>query len=313
MSEERWQDIPGYDGVYQASDLGRVRSVRWPRQAGKILKPSRPKNPNNYPAVCLYKDGKKRLAGIHVLVLEAFVGRRPLPTHHARHLNGDCHDNRIENLAWGTAQENADDSVRLGAQAKGERHGMYGVRIVGEAASAAKLTNEQVNEIRRLAQNGFSLSAIARMLDQKLANIHRIVRRKTWTSLPDPTDAAVMSPMPPQRKEKPLVAYQVLEDGDGSGGIVFAKTNAHAARLGSAEFGDGEFDWGRASRLPWADAYVEQGYVPRRVMWAHGWWFTCDRCRAVVYEGPENAWDELTDEPLCEDHAWIATELREDW
>lgn len=96
-----------------------------------------------------------------------------------------------------------------------------------------------------------------------------------------------------------LKAYAVQEEDENTGGIVFAKSNAQARREGSQAFGDGDFNWGRARRAPWADPYAP-GPVPPLVMIDHGWWFHCLGCDRRVtddsfgyeddYEiGPERA------------------------
>lgn len=117
---EQWRDVPGYPG-YRVSDLGRVHGPR------KLLKC----NPNNtgYRMAGLSAG---YLKAVHLIVLEAFAGPRPAGAV-ARHLNGDKQDNRLENLVWGTAKENADDMVR---------HGTANIK-------ATKLTPDDVHAIRR--------------------------------------------------------------------------------------------------------------------------------------------------------------------
>lgn len=76
---------------------------------------------------------------------------------------------------------------------------------------------------------------------------------------------------------RPLKAYSVQEEDEGTGGIVFARSSAEARRNGSCIFGDGDFNWGKARRTPWADQYAP-GPVPQLVMLDHGWWFHCNGC-----------------------------------
>ena len=136
---EIWRDIPGYEGSYQVSSLGRVRSL--PRSVpvynrvrgvtyaracpGKILRP----------AVCdmaghmsVHLGKRSRGIPVHQLVLRAFYGPPP-PGTEAMHLNGNPRDNRPENLKYGTHSENMIDMFKLG---KGP----------------LKLTPEQVRKIR---------------------------------------------------------------------------------------------------------------------------------------------------------------------
>lgn len=117
-SPERWLSVVGYEGLYEVSDRGQVRSLPRPTHngigrpiVGGILKPSR--LGGRYPAVSLYKDGKQRVRTIHRLVLESFVGPCT-PGQQALHANDVNTDNRLENLSWGTSKKNAADRFRNG-------------------------------------------------------------------------------------------------------------------------------------------------------------------------------------------------------
>lgn len=108
MAMEQWLPICDYEGHYEISDLGRVKSFKRGRE--RILKPmliGRPK----YCAVALHKGGVRNVRKIHHLVLETFVGERP-PGMMGLHDNDVSTDNRLENLSWGTGSENQCDSVR---------------------------------------------------------------------------------------------------------------------------------------------------------------------------------------------------------
>lgn len=108
--EEIWKDIIGYEGLYQASNIGRVRSVPISgdgigkgkgRKGGVIASTSR----NGYLSAELSKDGKARPVLIHRLVWEAFNG--PIPEGmQVNHINEDKTDNRIGNLNLMTPKEN---------------------------------------------------------------------------------------------------------------------------------------------------------------------------------------------------------------
>jgi len=109
---EVWKDIPGYEGRYQVSDQGRVRSldhrVRLVSQGvettrlvpGKILRPG--PSSSGHLSVSLGKGNSK---GVHTLVLLAFVGPPP-EGHESLHLNHTPSDNRKVNLRYGTRSEN---------------------------------------------------------------------------------------------------------------------------------------------------------------------------------------------------------------
>jgi hypothetical protein len=121
MTEERWLPVAGYEGAYEVSDLGRVRSIdrvitRNGRPAllrGTVLKPN-PVPPTGYLAVNIWRNGKCKMGRIHVLVLEAFVGPRPAIDIEGCHGNGDHHDNRLANLRWDTKKANAQDTLSHG-------------------------------------------------------------------------------------------------------------------------------------------------------------------------------------------------------
>lgn len=151
---EIWKDIPGYEGRYQASDAGRVRSVdRHVRlvtpQAGetrrlalgKVLKPGK-SGPYGHRTVAL---GRGNSQSVHALVALAFLGPRP-SGYDVAHLNGDGSDNRLANLAYVTRREN---NLHMAG------HGRL------------RLSVEQVHSIRRQAAQGFLFgekAALARRL-----------------------------------------------------------------------------------------------------------------------------------------------------
>ena len=120
MSE--WRPVCGYEGRYEVSDAGEVRSLLRRR----ILVIRQRPGPRGYLRVTLSFDGVEKDYRVHVLVLEAFVGPRP-DGQMARHLNDVRTDNRLENLAWGTQSDNQIDSVRNGIHANASKtHCPYG-------------------------------------------------------------------------------------------------------------------------------------------------------------------------------------------
>lgn len=99
--EEEWKSIPGYEGLYDISNHGRVRS--WiNRQQNRRLKPYLRKLPSDdegYLHVNLYKNAHRKTHKIAPLVLKTFSGSCPLGCE-ASHINGIKTDNRINNLIW---------------------------------------------------------------------------------------------------------------------------------------------------------------------------------------------------------------------
>lgn len=126
-----------------------------------------------YLYVSLRVNNKKANVGVHTLVLEAFVGPR-LDGMEARHLNGDPADNRLDNLAWGTKEENAADKLRHGNVVRGER------------AGTAKLDAESVAEMRRLRRQGWTFYSISGWFGVEYRTIYDAVTGKTWKHIADP-------------------------------------------------------------------------------------------------------------------------------
>ena len=102
MLAEIWKPIAGYEGLYEVSDLGRVRSFH-KCEEGRILKTS--KNNNGYLRVALSKHGNTRFYAVHRLVAEAFLFK-PEGKDTVNHIDFDITNNQIENLQWCTQKEN---------------------------------------------------------------------------------------------------------------------------------------------------------------------------------------------------------------
>ena len=125
--KEIWKDIPDYEGLYQISNTGRVKSL--PKKAGgsyrkeKILRNQLKKT--GYFQIKLSKDSSDRVMLIHRLIAEAFienVENKPF----INHINAIRNDNRIENLEWCTQSENVIHAYKLGnMNAKGRNNGRY--------------------------------------------------------------------------------------------------------------------------------------------------------------------------------------------
>lgn len=133
IAVEEWRPVA--DFPYEVSSEGRVRRTAGGSnnaKPGRILKGYTDKD--GYTVVRLSRDGQVRDRKVHRLVCEAFHGPSHLPE--VRHLDGNPANNRPSNLAWGTQAQNAADRAQ------------HGRTVRGEKSRRAKLTDEQVTEIR---------------------------------------------------------------------------------------------------------------------------------------------------------------------
>ena len=116
MQTETWKDIPGFEGIYQVSDLGRVKSLERKLTAGpgvrilpeSILKPMVDRY--GYLCVNLYKNRKYKTKKIHRLVMLSFVGESHLEVNHKNKITSD---NSLVNLEYMTTKENTTYSLGI--------------------------------------------------------------------------------------------------------------------------------------------------------------------------------------------------------
>lgn len=177
-----WKDIKDYEGIYQVSDQGDVRSIRrqgWNGQnihiiAERILKTN--KLPKGYLSVCLCKNGISKRFYIHRLVLEAFVGPCP-PDMECRHFpDSNPANNYLNNISWGTPEENAKDKEAHGTNGQG-----IPGKIYGESQHKAVLTDQAVIKIRLLWNTGkFKIASLARQFKVSWSTMKSVVYYETW-------------------------------------------------------------------------------------------------------------------------------------
>ena len=160
---ENWKQVYGYEGLYEVSDLGKVRGLT----SGKLLAPY--KGSYGYLRVDLHKNGNKKTERLHRLVLEAFKGP-PSEGYQCRHLNHNKEDCSLVNLEWNTQQVNIQDNLDRGAcnAPKGEEH------------YCAKMTWDNVREMRTLSLQGWNTSQLCRKYGLAYTTAANIVNHRTW-------------------------------------------------------------------------------------------------------------------------------------
>lgn len=180
--KEEWRNIPGFPD-YQVSDFGSIRS-RLKKGNHKAKHADkwrllRPTNTRGYQSVYLPVNGKYQHKRVHMLVLLAFVGPRPLNQEIA-HLNGTRADNRLVNLLYCSHVEN-ESHKRL--------HGTLGL---GEKNSQAVLQGWQVAEIRYLASKSVSYGQIATLFNIDHKYVSEIVNGHIWKEIEARTDVPAL-------------------------------------------------------------------------------------------------------------------------
>lgn len=168
---ECWVAALGHEGLYEVSSLGRVRTVARTvvRSNGRPLSvKARIRKAfirdRGYSTVVLARDGEQTAHLVHVLVRMSFDQHRPEDLV-CRHLNGDPTDNRLENLAWGTHVDNAEDARAHGRLQTGAKN------------RHAKLTLADVELIRSSRLRNTELAARFKVLPMTISHARRGV---TW-------------------------------------------------------------------------------------------------------------------------------------
>ena len=157
-TEEHWGDVPGYAGLYQVSDRGRVRGY-----GGKILRPTI--NSRGYKGVCLYKNKVKRFFYVHRLVLLVFVGPPPGDgSSYAMHLQNDRTNNNLYNLRYGSQSCNLAFTIDDGTVPRGNK----------------KLDKKKAKEIKRLYRNGWKQREIAEKFCVARCTVSNVIIGRTW-------------------------------------------------------------------------------------------------------------------------------------
>ena len=147
MSREIWKSVVGFEGIYEVSNLGQVRSLDRIDDGGAhrfgILKKATLSD-KGYMRVTLTKGGVQRHHSVHTLVLNAFTGSKPIGTE-AAHDNGIRNDNRDSNLFWKTPTANNKDRRRHGTLPMGETHPGAKISEVTARLIKARLIGEPLS------------------------------------------------------------------------------------------------------------------------------------------------------------------------
>jgi len=172
METEIWKDVVGYEGLYQISNLGRVKSLgNNATRKEKILKN---RLRCGYFNVMLYKNKESKMKLVHRMVAIAFV-LNPENKPQINHINGIRNFNIPENLEWTTQSENMLHAYRIGLQ---KWHGKP--QAHGEQSGRSKVKESDILEIRRLHTTGLNYNKLAKLYNMSNRQISFIVNKKSW-------------------------------------------------------------------------------------------------------------------------------------
>ena len=166
LESEEWRTVKDFPD-YMVSDLGRVKRVRVLKYHPQIEKPLKFYQGNSgHLLATLCNGGDKRSILVHRLVGIAFLDPPESANQtQINHKDGVKTNNRSSNLEWSSASEDAKHAYRLGLRPIGEKHGM------------AVLTNDEVDQIRKLHKDGESKRSLAGRFKTSKTTISRIVNR----------------------------------------------------------------------------------------------------------------------------------------
>lgn len=172
---EIWKDILGYEGKYQASNTGKIRSL--PRNAnrtdgmpckikGRVLKPAM--NKDGYYKCALCVDRKLKSYRVHILVAKTFLGKKE--GLEVNHIDGNKANNCLDNLELISHRENVIHSFKNGLQ----------ISLKGSQVHNAKLKEWEIPCIRLMMNDGYSARKMARLYKMDKSVFLGIKNRKLW-------------------------------------------------------------------------------------------------------------------------------------
>jgi len=173
MVTEIWKVVRGWER-YQVSNLGRIKITHRLGRWGNIIKKDRIlkllKAQDGYYSVILHNGDKNLDYRLHRLILETFIG--PCPNgHQGLHKDDNKVNNRLDNLYWGTKEQNIEDAHRNGKIKKGVE------------VKLSKFTEDEIRFIRTEYQfgvTGFGIQSLATKYKVDFTTMSSIVKHKTW-------------------------------------------------------------------------------------------------------------------------------------
>lgn len=224
LDGEIWHPIPGYDGFYEASSYGRIRSLKreidtfhnlTKKMIKKTISPRIMKVSvvsSGYQALRLSKNGEKTMFLVHIVVLSSFI-QKPSIEHQCNHKDGDKKNNCLTNLEWVTCSENVQHAFKvLGRKSHG--HGPSGIRN-------PKSKSINIEKVLLLHNEGLQQRQIAEEIGATQPTVWRVLHGMHWSqrenSLPPalPQRGQLLGKNHPNSKLPDITLIQQLRN-DGS-------------------------------------------------------------------------------------------------
>lgn len=163
---ELWKDIPDYEGLYKASDLGRIKSS--PKHTYLFFRILKQKINNDYLIVNLCKDKKVKTKKVHRLIGLTFIPN-PENKPHINHKKGIKKDNRANQIEWNTIKENNIHAYETGLKKPKK----------SKDCNFSKLTAAEIKEIKE-NKNNLNQRELGELYNVSQSNISYILNNKTW-------------------------------------------------------------------------------------------------------------------------------------
>lgn len=196
-TQEIWKPVIGYEDWYEVSSLGNVKRVA-PERGAKVGKHLKVRYASGYLVVWLSRNSEVQAFTVHTLVAEAFLGPRS-KGQEINHKDFRTSNNRLDNLEYLTHQENVQHTLEQGRwDYRGEKH------------PGARLTNEQVEQMRLEFASGNTALELAKKYEIAIETASRILQGKSYKAAGGPIASEVRAAGEKKTGAK-LTAEQVKE------------------------------------------------------------------------------------------------------
>lgn len=175
--KEIWKAVTGYNGIYSVSNLGNVKRIGKGSDNRSIQPKELTKIPSGwqskYLSVCLTYNNKSKKAYIHRLVCQSFLGDPPNDSYQVNHIDGDKHNNNLNNLEWVTPKENQQHRYTILKQTQ-----------KGENNPANKYSKNEISRVIELYKTKqYTQREIARITNIDYRYVNSIVNKKVWKEI----------------------------------------------------------------------------------------------------------------------------------